>query len=97
MSTSTKTQFLAETLLNAKRLFVPLDPVEMGPYVPNMRTTGLGSAIVRPDLPDLCAKDRFALQIHAGMEVHVLVVIQVPDFYAYVLSGVEGPFAKKVR
>ena len=71
MSTSTKTQFLAETSLNAKRLFVLLDPVEMGQYVPNMKTTALGSAIVHPDLPDLCANDQFALQTHAGMEVHV--------------------------
>ena len=76
---------------------MPLDPVEMGPYVPNMRTTGLGSAIVRPDLPDLCANDRFVLQIHADMEVHVLAAIQVLDFCAFVLSGAEGHFVKKVR
>ena len=74
-----------------------LDPVEMGPYVPNMRTMALGSVIVRPDLPDLCVKDRFALQTHVDTEVHVLAVIQVPDFCAYVLLVVEGPFAKKVR
>ena len=76
---------------------MPLDPVEMGPYVPNMRTTGLGSAIVRPDLPDLCANDRFVLQIHADMEVHVLAVIQVLGFCAYVPLVVEERFVKKVR
>ena len=76
---------------------MPLDPVEMGPYVPNMRTMALGSAIVRLDLPDLCANDQFALQIHADMEVHVLAAIQVLDFCAFVLSGAEGHFVKKVR
>ena len=97
MSTSTKTQFLAGTLSNAKRLFAPLDPVETGPYVRSMRTTALGFAIARPDLPDLCANDRFALQIRADMEVHVLVVIPAPDFCAYVPLVVEGLFAKRVR
>ena len=76
---------------------MPLDPVETGLYVPNMRTMALGSAIVLPDLPDLCANDRFALQIHADTEVHVLAVIQVPDFCAYVPLVVEERFAKRVR
>ena len=96
MSISTKMQFLAGTLSNAKRLFAPSDPVEMGPYAPNMRIMAHGSAIVRLDSLDLCANVQFAQQIRADMEVHVLAVIQVLDFYAYVPSVEEVLFAKKV-
>ena len=97
MSTFTKTPFLAGTLSNVKRLFAPSDPVEMGPFVRNMKTTARGSAIVRPDLRDLCANVRFVRQTRAGTGVHASEVIRGLDSYAYVPWVVEGLFVKKVR